>query len=155
MNKKQLKLLIGSVIFISTLGALIPILITSFDLYGGIYDYFAGLAHVGVFFFIYLISTFFFFPFIYSTLVKEKLSFNIVNSKKKQKNPRYYAHILFIIGLPILSWLILGNLGYYSITEVSGGLGDFVLNGFLVSLIVLLYFCIFPAIALALKKNKF
>ncbi|MHA2281590.1 MAG: hypothetical protein ACXAC5_12155 [Promethearchaeota archaeon] len=151
MNKKSLKFLIGSVIYILTLGLLIPILVSVFDLFGQIYDYFADLAYAGVFFFIYLIGTFFFFPFIYSTLVKGKLSFNIERKNKKQKNPRYYAFILFLIGLPILIWLILGNLGYYSIKEVSGGLGEFALNGFLVSLIVLLYFCICPALILGLK----
>ncbi|MHA1930979.1 MAG: hypothetical protein ACW96X_00470 [Promethearchaeota archaeon] len=74
--------------------------------------------------------------------------------KKKQKNPRYYASILFLIGLPIMVWLYLGFLGYYSVTEVSGGLGDFVQNGFLVCLILLFYFCICPAIVLGLKKNR-
>jgi hypothetical protein len=155
MNKKQLILLIGSIIYISILGFLVPILIITFDLYGKIYDFFADLARVGVFFFLFLMTTFFFFPFIYSTLVKEKLSFNIERGRKKQKNPRFYAFILFLIGAPILIWLILGNLGYYSFTEVSGGLGDFVLNGFLVSLVVVLYFCIFPGIILGLKKNRF
>lgn len=53
-------------------------------------------------------------------------------------------------------WLILGNLVYYSITEASGdGLGVFIKNGFLVSLIVLLYYCIFPGIVLGLKKNRY
>ncbi len=155
INKKQLKLLLGSFIYILILGFLIPYLISSFGFFDEIYNYFSRLAQIGVFFFLYLMGTFFFFPFMYSTLVKEKLSFNIVNSKKQKKNPRYYASILFLIGLPIMIWLILGNLGYYSITEVSGGLGDFVRNGFLVSLFVLLYFCIFPAITLGLKKNRY
>lgn len=155
MNKRQFLLLIGSIVYIIILGSIIPILIIYLNLFGAIYNYFAGVAQVGVFFFLYLLSTFFFFPFIYSTLVQEKLSFNIVSSKKKQKNPRYYASILFVIGLPIMIWLILGNIGYYSITEVIGGLGDFVLNGFLVCLVVLFYFCIFPAIILSLKKNRY
>ena len=101
-------------------------------------------------------STFLFFPFIYSTHVKGKLSFNVDVKGKKKKNPRFYSSILFLIGLPIMIWLILGNLVYYSITEVSGdGLGVFIKNGFLVSLIVLLYFCIFPGIVLGLKKNRY
>lgn len=155
MIKKQFKLLIGSIIYISTLGFLIPFLISKFDLFGEIYDFFGRLASAGFFFFLFLMSTFFFFPFIYATMVKEKLSFNIERSKKKQKNPRFYASILIVIGLPIMIWLILGNLGYYSITEVSGGLGNFIHNGFLVSFIVLQYFCILPAIILGLKKNRF
>ncbi|MFX1455017.1 MAG: hypothetical protein ACFFDB_06540 [Promethearchaeota archaeon] len=155
MNRKSLISLIGAIAYVILLGILVPTLIEYFNLYTLIYDYFAQLSRGGVFFFAYLMSTFFFFPFIYSTLVKEKLSFNIDTSKKKQRNPRFYAKILFLIGLPILIWLIYGNIGYYSITDVSGGLGEFVVNGFLVCVFVLLYFCIFPAIILGLKKDRF
>jgi hypothetical protein len=100
-------------------------------------------------------STFIFFPFIYSTHIKEKLSFNIDRRGKRPRNPRFYSSLLFLIGLPILIWLILGFLGYYSITEVSGGLGDIVQNGFLVSIIVLFYFIIIPGIVLGVKKNRY
>ncbi|MHA2036504.1 MAG: hypothetical protein ACW98X_08725 [Promethearchaeota archaeon] len=134
---------------------MVPIIISNFNLFRPIYDYFAQLSRQGVFFFLYLMSTFFFFPFMYSTLVKEKLSFNIDKNKKNRKNPRYYAYILFIIGLPILIWLIFGILGYYSITETIGGLGEFVQNGFLVCLVVLFYFCICPALILVMKKNRY
>ncbi|MHA2180285.1 MAG: hypothetical protein ACXAAH_02545 [Promethearchaeota archaeon] len=153
MNKRQIILLFGTIAYVVILGSIIPIVIINLNLFGAIYDYFAELANVGVFFFLWIISTFFFFPFSYSTLVKGKLSLNVDVSKKRQKNPRYYALILLIIGSPIMVWLILGYLGYYSVTLVSGGLGDFVLNGFLVCIILLLYFCIFPAIILGLKKN--
>ncbi|MFW9825874.1 MAG: hypothetical protein ACFFE4_23245 [Candidatus Thorarchaeota archaeon] len=155
MNKKSVILLIVAIVYVILVGILVPTLIEYFNLFPTMYSYFFQLSRVGVFFFTYLMSTFFFFPFIYSTLVKEKLSFNIDTSKKKQKNPRYYAKILFLIGLPILIWLIYWNIGYYSITDVSGGLGEFVVNGFLVCIFVLLYFCIFPAIILALKKNRY
>ena len=154
MNKRQIILLIVGIAYVIILGSIVPILIINLNLYGQIYNFFAGLARDGFFFLIYLMSTFLFFPFIYATHVKEKLSFNVDSKRKKKKNPRFYSSILFLIGLPIMIWLILGYLGYYSITEVSGGLGDIVLNGFLVSLIVLLYIIIFPAIVLGLKKNR-
>lgn len=155
MNKRQLLLLIGGIAYVIILGSIVPILIINLNLYGLIYNFFAGLARDGFFFLVYLISTFIFFPFIFATFEKGKLSFNVEDKKKKQKNPRFYSSLLFLIGLPIMIWLILGFLGYYSITEVSGGLGDFILNGFLVSLIVLFYFVILPAIVLGLKKNRF
>ena len=156
MNKKQFLVLIGSLVYVIILGSIIPIIIINLNLFGSIYNFFAELANNGVFFVLWLLTTFFFFPFIYSTIVKEKLSFNVRSSKNKQKNPRYYAIILLLIGLHIMIWLIFGNLVYYSITEVSGdGLGVFIKNGFLVCLIVLLYFCIFPGIVLGLKKNRY
>jgi len=155
MNKRQIILLIVGIAYVIILGSIVPVIIINLNLYGQIYNFFAGLARDGLFFFLYLISTFFFFPFIYSTHVKGKLSFNVDVKGKKKKNPRFYSSILFLIGLPIMIWLILGNFGYYSITEVSGGLGDFILNGFLVSLIVLSYIIIIPAIVLGLKKNRF
>ncbi len=155
MNKKHFLLLIVAIIYVAFLGSIVPIIISYFNLFGPIYDYFARLAGQGFFFFLYLMSTFFFFPFMYSTLVKERLSFNIDKSKKRRKNPRYYAVILFLIGIPIFIWLILGVLGYYSITEVVGGLGEFVQNGFLVSLVILFYFFICPGIILSLKKNRY
>jgi len=155
MNKRQLLLLIGGIAYVIIFGSIVPILIINLNLYGLIYNFFAGLARDGFFFLVYLISTFIFFPFIFATFEKGKLSFNIEDKKKKERNPRFYSYLLLLIGLPIMIWLILGFLGYYSITEVSGGLGDFVLNGFLVSLIVLFYFCILPAIVLGLKKNRF
>lgn len=155
MNKRQIILLIVGIAYVIILGSIVPVIIINLNLYGQIYNFFAGLAQDGLFFFLFLISTFLFFPFIYSTHVKGKLSFNVDVKGKKKKNPRFYSSILFLIGLPIMIWLIHGILGYYSITEVSGGLGDLVLNGFLVSLIVILYFLIFPAIVLGLKKNRF
>jgi len=156
MNKKQFLVLIGSLVYVIILGSIIPIIIINLNLFLSIYNFFAELARDGVFFVLWMVSTFFFFPFIYSTLVKEKLSFNVRSSKTKQKNPRYYAHILLLIGLPIMIWLILGNLGFYSITKVSGGgLTIFIKNGFFVSLLILFDFCIFPGIVLGLKKNKY
>jgi hypothetical protein len=155
MNKRQSILLIGSIAYVIALSSIIPILIIQLNLFGSIYDYFAGLARDGLFFLLFLISTFLFFPFIYATSIKGKLSFNVDASKKnsKSRNPRYPATILLMIGLPIIVWLILGNLGYYSVTEVSGGMGDFIQNGFLVCLIILLYFCIIPGLILGLKKR--
>jgi hypothetical protein len=84
MNKRQILLFFGGISYVIILGSVIPILIINLNLFGSIYDYFAVLARDGLFFLLYLISTFFFFPFIYSTLVKGKLSFNVdVNKKKK------------------------------------------------------------------------
>jgi len=155
MNKRQLILLIVGIVYVIILGSIVPILIINLNLFGPIYIFFDRLARDGFFFLIFLMSTFIFYPFIYATHVKEKLSFNVDSKGKKHRNPRFYSSFLFLIGLPFMIWLILGILGYYSITEVSGGLGDLVLNGFLVSLIVILYFFIFPAIVLGLKKNRF
>ena len=154
MNKRQIILLIVGIAYVIILGSIVPVIIINLNLYGQIYNFFAGLAQDGFFFLIFLFSTFLFFPFIYSTHVKGKLSFNVDVKGKKKKNPRFYSSILFLIGLPIMIWLILGTLGYYSITEPSGGLGDFILNGFLVSLIVLFYIIIIPGIVLGLKKNR-
>lgn len=155
MNRKQALLLVVSITFVVILSAIVPILISYFNLFGLIYNYFYELAGDGVFFVIYLLGTFLFFPFIYSTSVRGKLSINIDKAKRAKRNPRYYATILSLIGLPILVWLTLGNLGYYSIRDNSGGLGDFILNGFLVCLIFLSYYCIAPAIILGLKKNRY
>ncbi|KKK41977.1 hypothetical protein LCGC14_0827760 [marine sediment metagenome] len=144
-------------IYFSIIGIIVPFLVIEFRFYLSVYTLFEEWASRGFFFSIYLISTFFFFPFIYSTLVKERLSFNINIKKrdKKRMNPRQFGIILFVIGIPLMIWFLLGLVGYYSITEVNGGLGQLVQNGFLVLLIVLMYFCIFPAIILSLKKNKF
>ena len=155
MNRRQVLLLVASIAYVVLLSSIVPILISFFNLFEFIYDYFAELAGAGVFFVIYLMGTFFFFPFIYSTLIREKLSINIDKVNKKERNPRYYATILFLIGFPIMVWLILGNLEYYSITDNRGGLGIFILNGFLVCLITVFYFCIAPAIVLGLKKNRY
>lgn len=154
MNRRQVLLFVPSIAYVVVLSAIVPILVSYFNLFGLIYNYFAELAGDGVFFVIYLLGTVFFFPFIYSTHVREKLSINLDKAKKAKRKPRYYATILFLIGLPIMVWLILGNLGYYSITDNIGGLGVFIQNGFLVSLITLTYFCIAPAIVLGLKKNR-
>ncbi|MHA1988068.1 MAG: hypothetical protein ACW98D_15645 [Promethearchaeota archaeon] len=155
MNKRQIILLIVGIAYVIILGSIVPIMIINLNLFGQIYNIFAGLAQDGFFFLIFLVSTFLFFPFIYSTHVKGKLSFNVDFKGKVKRNPRFYSSILFLIGLPIMIWLIFGILGFYSVTEVSGGLGHFILNGFLVSLIVLFYIVIIPAIVLGLKKNRF
>ena len=153
-NKKKAILVISAIFYVSIIGFLIPYMLIVLDLYYSVYDLIEEIASVGVFFFFYLIGTFFFFPLMYSTLIEEKLSLSIRNQRKKAKNPRYYASILFIVGIPIMIWLIIGTCGYYSMSEFSGGLGELVLNGFLVMLIMLMYFCIIPALILSFKKNK-
>jgi len=153
-NKKKTILVISAIFYISIMGFVLPFMLIVLDLYHTVYDLNEEIASVGVFFFLYLMGTFFFFPFIYSTLIEEKLSISIRNKRKNAKNPRYYASILFIIGIPIMIWLIIGTIGHYSISEFSGGLGELVFNGFLVMLIMLMYFCIIPALILSLKKGK-
>lgn len=152
--KKKIILLIIAVFYISLIGFILPLVFISFDLNQSIYSYFEEVSDAGSFFLIYIVSTILFFPFIYSTLVKEKLSLSVRNSKKRGKNPRYYAVILFIIGIPILFWLIVGFLGYIKMYDHTPGLGELANNGFLVLLILLMYFCIIPAILLSAKKNK-
>jgi hypothetical protein len=153
-DKKKGILVIIAIFYIFIISFLIPYMLFVFDLHRSIYDFNENMASRGVFFFLYIVSTIIFFPFIYSTLTKQKLSLNIRNTKKKAKNPRYYASILFIIGIPIMIWLIIGMFGYYSMSEFKGGLGEFAYNGFLVILFMLLYFCIIPALVLCLKKGK-
>ncbi|MBY8991433.1 MAG: hypothetical protein KGD58_11820 [Candidatus Lokiarchaeota archaeon] len=112
------------------------------------------MSDAGSFFLIYIVSTILFFPFIYSTLVKEKLSLSVRNINKRGKNPRYYAIVLYIIGIPIMFWLIVGLMGYYKMYDHTPGLGELANNGFLVLLLILMYFCIIPALLLSAKKNK-
>ncbi|MFX0027938.1 MAG: hypothetical protein ACFE8B_01910 [Candidatus Hermodarchaeota archaeon] len=118
------------------------------------YDIFESAANAGVFFICYIMANLLFFPFIYSTVLQEKPSHNIKLSNKKLRQPRSYAYILFVISTPLVIWLIIGNIVYYSITEFGGGLGEFARNGFLTLCLLLFFFCIFPAIILSLKKNK-
>ncbi|MFX1292424.1 MAG: hypothetical protein ACFFAG_15885 [Promethearchaeota archaeon] len=153
-DKKKGILVISAIFYIFSVGFLIPYMLIVFDLSHLVYDLNEDLADDGVFFFLYIISTFVFLPFIYSTLIKKKLSFNIRDTRRKGKNPKYYASILFIIGIPIMIWLIIGIFRYYSMSEFKGGLGEFAFNGFLVILIMLMYFCIIPALVLSFKKGK-
>ena len=155
MVKKILRFFVAILIYFSITGFGIPFIIIKFRFYYSMYALFEDLGTTGIFFAIYLISTFFFFPFIYSTLIKERLSLNIRNEDKKRKNPQQLAVILFIIGIPLLIWFLFGLVGHYSITEFHGGMGQLVQNGFLVLIIILMYFCIIPGIVLSLKKNKF
>jgi hypothetical protein len=152
--KKKVISIIVTVIYFFFMGIILPYLLIFFDLSQAIYDWNDEMGLKGVFFFFFLMSGFFFFPFIYSTLMEEKLSLSIKKSKNEVKNPRYYSTVLFIIGIPIMIWLIIGMVGYYSVSEFSGGLGEFVFNGFLVMLVMLIYFCIIPAIILSLKKGR-
>lgn len=153
MQNKKKAILISGVSYVSIVGFVIPYMLIVLDLYNSVNDWVDDMANNGVFFFFYLIGTFFFFPLVYSTLVEEKLSVSI-KKRKKAKNPRYSASILFIIGIPIMILLIIGTVGYYSTSEFSGGLGELVFNGYLVMLIMLMYFCIIPALILSLKKGK-
>lgn len=153
MNKKIVILLIGATTYICVLGFLVPFIFIILNLNIPMYASFEKLASMGFFFFLYLIATMIFFPFIYSTLVQERLSFSINKTNKNGKSPRYYSRILFMIGIPIMIWLILGNLGYYSTTEFVGGLALLIHNGFIVLIIILMYFCIIPAIVLSFKKS--
>ena len=152
--KKKVILIIFTLIYFLFMGIVFPYLLIYFDLSQAIYDWNDKMALKGVFFFFFLMSGFFFFPFIYSTLMEEKLSLSIKKRKKETKNPRYYSSVLFIIGIPIMIWLIIAIVGYYTVSEFSGGFGEFVFNGFLVMLIMLIYFCIIPAIILSLKKGR-
>ncbi|KKM08277.1 hypothetical protein LCGC14_1725480 [marine sediment metagenome] len=155
MVKKVFRFIVPLLIYFSITGFVIPFIVIKFGFYYGMYALFEDLGTTGLFFAIYLVSTFFFFPFIYSTLIKERLSLNIRNQDKKRKNPRQLAVILFIIGIPLMIWFLFGLVGHYSITEFQGGMGQLVQNGFLVLIIILIYFCIIPGIVLSLKKNKF
>lgn len=154
MIKKVFRYVIPILIYFSIIGFVIPFIVIKFGFYLSIYALFEDLSTNGTFFVIYLSSTFFFFPFIYSTLVKERLSLNIRDQNKKRKNPRQLALILFVFGIPLMIWCIFGLVGHYSMTEFPGGIGQFIQNGFLVLLIVLMDFCIIPGIILSLKKNK-
>jgi len=153
-NKKKAILVISAIFYVSIISFLVPYMLIAFDQYNLVYDLHEEMASTGVFFFLYVVGTFFFFPFIYSTITKEKLSLSLRNTSKKAKNPRYYASILFIIGIPIMIWLTIGTVGYYSLREFTGGLGELVCNGFIVMLIMLMYFCIIPALVLGFKKSK-
>ena len=153
-NRNKAILVISAIFYVSIIGIILPYMLIVLDLYHSVYDLNEEMASVGVFFFFWIIGNFFFFPLIYSTLIKEKLSISIRNKRKEAKNPRYYASILLIIGIPIMIWLIIGSVKYYSISEFSGGLGELVFNGFLVMSIILMYFCIIPALFLSLKKDK-
>ncbi|MHA2401170.1 MAG: hypothetical protein ACXADU_20090 [Promethearchaeota archaeon] len=154
MNKKNIIFLVVSIVYITIVAVLLPIIIIQFDLYKLIYDFFADIASVGTFFLLFLVSTIFFYPFIYSTLVKGGFSLNIRDSKKKRKNPRSLGLKLFVVGIPLIILVVLGIIGYYSIGDFHGGLGELVYNGFLIILVILLYFCIFPAFILSAQKNK-
>ncbi|MHA2008070.1 MAG: hypothetical protein ACXABO_12665 [Promethearchaeota archaeon] len=153
MKKKNIFLLIGEIIYFCALGFLVPHLLTIFNLVIPIYIVFEDLAGGGFFFFLYLMGTIVFFPFIYSTLSKGRLSFNIKKTIKNGKASCYQGLILFMIGIPIMIWLTLANLGYYSIITFTGGLAILVYNGFLVLIILLMYFCIIPAFILFFMGN--
>jgi len=154
LDKKNVILMIFITAYISFMGLILPLLFIRFDLSQSVYSFFEDLKRDGLFFLLYIISTILFFPFIYSTLVKEKLSLSIRRVNKKGKNPRYYSILLFVIGIPIMCWLIAGCIGYNKIYGHTPGLGELVNNGFLVLLLVLLYFCLIPAFLLAAKKGK-
>jgi hypothetical protein len=62
---------------------------------------------------------------------------------------------MFVLGIPLVLLSILGNVGYYSIAEFHGGLGELAYNGFLVLFFILLYFFIFPALVLTTRKVNF
>ena len=153
LNKKKTIFLVLSIVYLTIVGVFLPIILVLFDLYKLIFEIFADMASIGVFFFLFLLSTIFFFPFIYSTLVKERLSFNIRDSKKEAKNPRFLGLILFVIGIPLLVLILIGIVAYYSLGEFQGGFGELANNGFLVLLIMDLYFGIFPAFILSFKKK--
>lgn len=154
LKKKTAILLIFAALYISLMVFILPYMFIIFDLNNSIYSYFEDLSRKGIFFSIYVVSTILFFPFIYSTLVKEKLSLSVRNIERRGKNPRYYAFILFLIGIPIMFWIVVGLIGYSSRADHTPGLGEFAKNGFLVLFFVLLYFCIIPALLLSAKKNK-
>ena len=154
LDKKKVILLTCAILYISLVVFILPLVFISFDLNQSIFKDFEDFADEGSFFLIYIVSTILFFPFIYSTLVKEKLSLSVRNINKKGKNPRYYAVILFIIGIPIMFWLIVGLVGYNLMYDHTPGLGEFVNNGFLVLFFVVIYFCIAPTLLLSFKKNK-
>ena len=96
--------------YISIIGFIIPFMIIALNWYQVMYDIFERMATVGVFFTLYLISTLLFFPFIYSTLLQEKRSYEGKKSKKRIKQPRLYGYLLFIISIPLVIWLIVGNI---------------------------------------------
>ena len=75
MNKKQLKLFIGAIIYISLLGFLVPFIVFSLDLFQVIYDFIGRLVPTGAFFILFLLANFIFPPFIYSTFFDEKISY--------------------------------------------------------------------------------
>jgi hypothetical protein len=153
-HKKLLLIGIFGILSISLIGIIIPLAVINLNLQNVIYAQFLRWSSVGVFFFLYIIGTLFFFPFIYSTLTKAKLSLSVRNIKKKGGNPRFTSAILFLFGLPVIFWLIMGNIGYYAIYGFSGGLGELAVNGFLVCIILVMYFCIIPALILGLKKKS-
>ena len=155
MIKRVFRFIVPILIYFSIAGFAVPFIVIKFGFYDSVYALLEELASKGFFFFLYLMSNFFFFPFIYSTLIKGRLSFNISKQSKKRKNQRRIALILFVFGIPLIIWCLFGLVGYYSITEFSGGMGQLVHNGFLVLIIILMYFCLFPAIILGLKKNRF
>ncbi|MFX1325422.1 MAG: hypothetical protein ACFE8N_10725 [Promethearchaeota archaeon] len=154
VNKKKLGYLIIGCLYITVIGFIVPYLIINFRIHSLIFDYFSDVASDGMFFLLFVASTILFYPFIYSTITKGKLSLSIRNIKKKGRNPRNSAIILLVFGIPIMIWLIVGSHWYFTSTEFEGGFGIFAKNGFLVLLIIVIYFCVAPGIVLSLKKKK-
>ena len=107
VNRKKLGLMSIGILYIFVMGFIFPYLIINHRIHHNIYNYFSDVASEGIFFLLFVVSTIFFFPFIYSTITKEKLSLSVRNIKKKGRNPRNSAIILLVIGGPIMVWFAL------------------------------------------------
>lgn len=153
-TKKNTFLLIIAICYLSIIGIVLPYMIITLNWNSILQDLFRRLAKGGVFFTLYLFATLLFFPITYTTLLQEKQSHDTKNKKNKVRKPPFYAYILFVISIPIMLWLVVGIIGYYSVTDYTGGMDEFARNGFLTLFLVLLYYCIIPAIILSLKRGK-
>lgn len=150
--KKHLTLLIFALLFIGIVGILIPILLIYTGLYRSIYITFEDLAPEGIFFFLYMISIIIFLPYLLSISATEKWWLGKKRSSRKFRRNRTLGYILLIIGVPVLTWLIIAAIRYYSITEFIGGLGEFVYNGFLVLSFMCVLFLVIPGLLLSLRR---
>ncbi|MFX1478692.1 MAG: hypothetical protein ACFFCI_11240 [Promethearchaeota archaeon] len=112
---------------------------------------FEDLSPQGIFFFLYLISIIFFVPYLFSITATEKWWLGRYRIGKKFRTNRTLGYILLIIGVPILTWLIIAVIRYYSITDFVGGLGEFVYNGFLVLSLMCVLFFIIPGLILSFR----
>ncbi len=151
--KKKIVLLVIAGIYITFMSFGIILIAMSNDIFHLIYEAFAEIAKIGIFFFIYIIIILFVIPGTYLNLIVHKKNFEIKETKKKgtRKN-RNLCILLLTIGIPLILWAIIGVVRYYIITVYFGGLGEVALNGFLVLLMGCILLLIIPGLILGIRS---
>lgn len=152
---KKIVLLVIVAIYITFMSFGIILIAMSNDFFHLIYNFFAEIAKIGIFFFIYLMILLFVLPGTYFNLIVHKKNSEIIETQKKDtRKNRNLCILLLAIGIPLMIWAIIGFVRYYIITDYFGGLGEVALNGFLVLLLGCILLLIIPGLILGIRRYE-